>query len=92
MVSYMLVGGLGFSPRITTLFANKNKRWEWERNPFKAGKKIRQCQAHSPLHLNLFEGQAVLGVVTRDSNKFLTFETAGGFAEDEALALRESLL
>lgn len=51
-------------------------------------KKIWQCQAHSPLHLNLFEGQAVLGVVTRDSNKFLTFGAADGFVVDEASALR----
>lgn len=38
-VSYMLIGGLDFSPRITTLIVNKNQRWGWERNSFKAGKK-----------------------------------------------------
>lgn len=97
--SYDLLHGhlwFGLFPQGSPLLLQiKIKGGEGEKNPFQAGKKkkkIWQCQACSPLHLNLFEGQAVLGVVTLDSNKFLTFETAGGFAEDEALVLRASLL
>lgn len=80
----LLRGGWVIPHGITTL--QKEKRGEWERNPFKPSKKkIWQYQAGYragfPLYLNLFEGQSVLGVVTRDSNKFLNLETAGGFME-----------
>lgn len=38
-ISYMLIGGLDFSPGITTPVVKKNQRWRWESNSFKADKK-----------------------------------------------------
>lgn len=87
-----------FSFGITTLLANKKKRGKREeagtvaqRNAFEADKNMAVPDS-VPTPSHLVWGQAVLGVVTWDSKEFLTSETANGFAEDEALALRGLLL